>query len=123
MTNFQQWRQRNSRHPVNAESRAVTTWQRIQRQPVMLELARGDVDVPVQTVRVTIRGNNRTERGDSGAISQVTGARVVGVQQHPDEPDTDIEKGDIFRHSGLRFQVRLVVRYPGRIEARCEAMS
>jgi hypothetical protein len=55
----------------------------------------------------------------------VTGVTVVGVRDHPDAavPDTDIEKGDIFRYADLRFQVRLVVRYAGRIEARCEAMT
>ena len=109
---------------IDASQRAVDAWGRIQRNPVSIALARGNSDIPAQTMRLEF--DNRGSELEPVTDAQVASRPVTlfGIQNHPTEDDTDIKRDDRFfiaNHKTI-YRVLDIIYPPGEIQARCEAV-
>ena len=111
MPDFKQW----TGTGIDAADRAITAWARIQRDPAQITLNRDGATLPAQTVRVVLAGDVRT---DTAARRRGT---LFGVVNHPTQPDTDIQRGDVFTYGGSRLRVTHVAWLPGAVQASVEA--
>jgi hypothetical protein len=108
---------------IDIGTRAVRAWLRIQDKPTSITVARGDADLDAQTVRLEWQSAREAQGGAGEAgIRQLV---IFGVQDHPDGDvvDTDLARGDRFRHDGANFNVVDVVTYPGEIQAFAERIT
>lgn len=113
MPDLNAWRV-HSREAQTA-GRAVSAWQRIQDSPTSISLARGDVDLDPQTVRIEWTTVHE-KQGEGGEVA-ARGLVIFGVAGHPTVADTDIQRGDRFRLNGGNYHVIDVAGYPGEIQA------
>lgn len=107
---------------ISAERRARDAWRRINRKSIGITLARGNVDLDEQTVRIEYNSDVSETKGEVGISSRII-LTVFGVRDHATVANTNIKRGDRFTHNGHQYKVVDVVENPGDIQARCEAMS
>ncbi len=108
--------------PIDAESRAVDAWSRIQQDPKIIEIIRDGEEVDEQTVRIEFSGTGEEASSPGGRLSRQR-LVVFGVKDHPTEADTDIKPRDRFAINKKQYEVITVINPPGEYQAFCEAMS
>lgn len=106
---------------IDAESRAFDSWNRIKRDPTIIDIIRNTTTLAAQTVRVEFSGT-----GEEGANAAGRSGRqrvvVFGVVDHPTITDTNIQARDRFALNKVQYEVITVVFNPGDIQAYCEAI-
>lgn len=123
MLDFNGWLNTNT-EALAAADRAAAAWRRILDKPSVITILRETVTLPEQTARLeytssTIGSEYSGGAGTSGHQSVI----VFGIQGHPSESDTDIQRGDLFTADGKQFRVINVISTIGEIQAMCEALS
>jgi hypothetical protein len=119
---FQAWLKRNGNRSVDSTQRAIHAWNRIQQNPTPIEVERGGVMQNPQTVRVSY--NTRAqEEGFAGGESVHLRLVLFGVRDHPDIPDTDLQRGDMVYLNQQAWVVQVIAYYPGQIQALAEAQA
>lgn len=113
--------------PIREARRAKDAWKRINRRPTVILIARGEDDLPDQTVRIemNITSSGTPEvPGDSGASGKLT-ATLFGVKGHPnaDILDTDIQREDRFAVGQQWYRVVDVIQEVGEVQALCEVLA
>lgn len=98
---------------IEAESRAIDAWQRIQRNPTTIAFVRPKVVTKASTTLATtlapqvvrIESDNRATpvQGVVG-VAPVRQAVVYGICNHPTLPDTDMEEGYTFQYQGDSYR-------------------
>ncbi len=133
MPNFQAWLGTTAGVKSN---RAEDAWQRIQQKPSSIVIIRtanaSSTDtLDEQTVRIEY-DSDASETGSTGSTATTTpGAgrssirelTVFGVKDHPVQPDTDIRRGDQFKHNNGVYTVDNVIDSFGEIQAKARRTS
>lgn len=110
---------------IDPAVRAVAAWARIQQKPAVLTVVRV---APVTNVRSTREIVARVEYDNEsdeyatapGGVNQMGECIVFGIQDHPTEADTDIQRGDTFFYAGANFRVVFLIPTIGELQALCE---
>lgn len=108
---------------IDAESRAIRAWKRIQRDPTEVVILRKGVAQSAQTMRIEISNTGSSLQGNSDAQSSgLTGIQplvLYGVIGHPsdDVPDTDLKHLDRAVINGKEYVFETIVTPPGEIQA------
>lgn len=119
---FSSWLQRNGNRQVDSSLRAIHAWNRIQQNPTSIEVERGGVTQSPQTVRVSY--NTRTqEEAFAGGESARLRLVLFGIRDHPEEADTDLQRGDVVYLNQQAWVVQVIAYYPGQIQALAEAQA
>lgn len=109
---------------IDAESRAVDAWNRIQRNPTEITVERRGEDNVIQTVRIEFDNTATESVSKSSGITASRPATVFGVIGHPDVSviDTDLSRGAIFKVTANNqlFRITDVQQLLGEIQARAE---
>ncbi len=123
MANFHAWLGQGN-NAINATSRAVDAWNRINRNPTSVTLVRGAVELSAQMIRIEFDNQVDSEiNGDGGGMSSRRDAVIYGVKGHPTVTDTDIQRGDRFAINGKRYRVVQTIDVPGEVQATCEVLA
>lgn len=122
MLDFNTWLGTNTNTRPSATERAVAAWDRIQDKPSSITIKRGSTTLPAQTVRIEYNVETSEVIGATG-ISSKRRLTVFGIQDHPSEDDTNIQRGDQFAHEGMIFKVIDMIPTLGEIQARAEAIN
>lgn len=109
---------------IDAADRASDTWERICEQPVSVTLIRNGTALTAQTCRIEYD----TTKDGAGVISEAGQSSqqwviVYGVSGHPSVTDMDIARNDLFAYDGQRFRVVSLIKVPGEVQARAEALA
>lgn len=118
---------------INASRRAERAWKRIQRWPVEVAFTRprvvqGDGTVtpettlPAQTVRIE-SDNRATEITGEAGTAPTRKVVVYGLQDHPTQPDTDMDDGYTFSHDNDLYKCIDVLSLPGERQGIFEAVG
>lgn len=105
---------------IDAASRAVDAWNRIQANPTTITL-QGAASAIV--VRIEHDGKPSARNGDAGR-GNLLGCTVFGVRDHPADgvADTVIAQGSRFAVDGNLYEVKRVITPPGEIQAFAESV-
>jgi hypothetical protein len=129
MTRVNQWFGSHRISIPTAELRSASTWSWIQRKPDTVTLVRGAITLDAQTVRLEFTNTTSgTENvSESGAASRRT-LNIFGIQGHPSEDDTNIQRGDRFSYLAtngrLNYEVLSVDKTQlGQIQAVAEELQ
>lgn len=106
---------------IDAVSRAVDAWNRINAAPTIITIIRDAVSLANQTMRVEYSGTGEEAASDAGRAGRQR-CVLFGVTDHPTVTDTNIERGDRFVISQKQFEVISVINPPGEVQAFCEAI-
>lgn len=131
MPNFATWLG-SSTHV--SQNRAEDAWARIQQKPSSITLLRtttpdDDETLAAQTMRVEYDSAAReTGSGNGGEVpgAGVSGVReltLFGVKDHPVQPDTDIQRDDLFTLNGETYMVVDVITTLGEIQAKARRVT
>ena len=112
----------NRNYSINAERRAVRAWARIQDRPTSITVYRGSTAQTAQTVRIEYDSGAGQEIREAGQAS-IQKLIVFGVQDHPEEDDTDLQKDDRFTLADGNYRVVSVIYVPGEIQAKAERIT
>jgi len=113
----------NIQRGISVEDRAVRAWARIQDKPTTVALYRGTTAQPAQTLRVEPSAQVFPDEVRGPGLASIARVLLFGVQGHPAEPDTDIQKGDLFTLADGQYRVIDVWTYPGEVQARAERVT
>ena len=131
MPNFAAWL--GTSIPIS-QGRAADAWRRIQQKPTSITVLRtsspeAELILPPQIVRIEYDSAAR-ETG-SGSHSEVSGAGVsalreltiFGLQGHASQPDTDIQRDDLFALNGATYVVVDVMPTLGELQAKARRVT
>lgn len=107
---------------ISATSRAADAWRRISDKPTSITLVRDDVAQAAQTVRIEYSVAFKEPSGGAGQLAVGT-ATVFGINDHATLADTDLQRNDQFLVDDTIYVVQQVVKLPGEVQARCEAVQ
>lgn len=111
---FSKWM--SSSQPINAQSRAVDAWRRIQRKPVSVVFTKPQVTtggvttpataLPAQWVRIDSDNRASAVQGIAGLVPKRI-VLIYGVVGHPDPAvvNNDIREGYTFKYEGDQYRV------------------
>jgi hypothetical protein len=104
---------------IDAGSRAVAAWNRIQDRATDITLIRNGVKLAQQTVRVEVGAAGGEIRQDNSQLGTIgtQSVTVFGIQGHPTKPDTDIQRKDRFVLNGKEYDITGITLFPGEIQA------
>lgn len=120
--NYETWLTENNSAAISGSRRAIAAWRRIQRDPASVTIVREDgTTLDAQTVRVVPENSRSNTEDNENIVSSATiSVTLFGVRNHPTTDDTDVKRGDLFRHLGDLYRVVSVRQYPGQVQAACE---
>lgn len=129
MTRVDQWFGANRLQRPTAATRAASVWAWIQRKPDSVTLIRGATALSAQTVRLEFNTSTRGAEpsSDSGAASKQY-LMIFGIQGHPSQSDTNIQRGDRFSYLAsngrLNYEVLSVDKTQiGQVQAIAEELQ
>lgn len=104
---------------IDTGERAVRAWNRIQRDPISIQVRRNNTLLDAQTVRVGIASAGPEIQAQAGMTVGVQTITVYGVKDHPDTDiaDTDLKRGDRFFYNGKLYEVTGIVEPRGEVQA------
>ena len=102
---------------------AASAWAIIQRKPAQVVLFRNGTALAAQTMRVEYSNTQKEFDAATDATGSLRDVVLLGVRNHPTEPDTDLKRGDQFGLDGRLFRVTDVIVGVGKVEARTEAIA
>lgn len=104
--------------------RAVEAWKRIQDRSSEIVVWRGNPATaqPTQTVRIEFDDSGGMLKKDAGTAAVKKGV-IFGVQDHPTEPDTDLQKTDRVVLADGDYRIIDVLYLPGEIQAGMERIT
>lgn len=115
------------RDAINDEGmRAVAAWGRINDRPSSITLYRDRVVLPTGAQTVRLEYSEATTSAQKEGKAGMPSERqliVFGVRDHPTVSNTDIERGDRFKHGGDWYSVVDVIRLPGEVQAYTERLQ
>lgn len=118
---------------IDGARRAQRAWKRIGRLPTPVVFLRprivlGDGSVtpesalPVQTVRIESDNRASVTAGEAGS-APTRKVIVYGIQDHPSQPDTDMEEGYTFSLENDLYRCIDVLSLPGERQGIFEAVG
>ncbi len=123
MPDFYRWIYNSHKiYPEVEQNRAAQALTRIADKTSTLRFKRNGTLLSYQNVRVEYDNGGRIAQTVFGGVAK-QGVVVYGYKGHPDETDTDMEKGDRFVMGSQEFQIIAVLETTGEIQAYAIAMT